>query len=473
MNLADRNAPAIPFPEAAPAALANPQLRANIRLATTTIRGKRAAVVSELDDWEALREAGRRIKDDTLARLDDVLLELEESVTRAGGVVHWARDADEANAIVAGLVRATGADEVVKVKSLTTDEIRLNEALADAGVRAIETDLAELIVQLAGERPSHLLVPAIHKNRTEIRDLFRERLGRPDLSDDPNELAEAARLHLRAAFLRARVAISGLNFAVAETGTCCVVESEGNGRMCLTLPETLITVMGIEKAIPRWDDLGVMLQLLQRSSTGERMNPYTSLWTGVRADDGPRAFHLVLLDAGRTRVLADPEGRPALRCIRCSACLNICPVYKQTGGHAYHTVYAGPIGAILQPQLSGEHGQPATLPFASSLCGACYDVCPVKIDIPRILVHERAKAVRAEPQGLEGASLRLLARVLSDRHRYEQAQRLARLVQRPAVRAGRLRWFPGPLRGWGASRELPALPKQTFREWWEARDRGA
>jgi L-lactate dehydrogenase complex protein LldF len=469
---AARDAPAVPFPKAAPEALANDQLRANIRLATTTIRAKRAAVVSELADWQELREAGRAIKEHTLRRLDEVLLELEQSVARAGGTVHWARDADEANRIVVALVRATGAEEVVKVKSLTTDEIGLNDALAAGGVRTVETDLAELIVQLAGERPSHLLVPAIHKNRTEIRDLFRVHLGRPELSDEPAELAEAARLHLRAAFLRARVAISGLNFAVAETGACCVVESEGNGRMCLTLPETLITVAGIEKVIPAWADLGVFLQLLPRSSTGERMNPYTSIWTGVHAGDGPSAFHLVLLDAGRTRVLADPEGRPALRCIRCSACLNICPVYEQTGGHAYHSVYAGPIGAILQPQLSGETGQAATLPFASSLCGACYEVCPVKIDIPRILVHERAKAVRAERQGLEGVALRRLARVFADRRRYERAQRLTRLLQRPAVRGGRVRWFVGPLKGWGASRELPALPRQTFREWWEQRERG-
>jgi L-lactate dehydrogenase complex protein LldF len=469
MSEASRSAPALPFPEAAPRALANDQLRANIRLATTTIRRKRAEVVAELADWQELREAGRAIKERTLRRLDEVLLELESSVTRAGGTVHWARDAGEANRIVVELVRATGADEVVKVKSLTTDEIGLNDALEAAGIRPVETDLAELIVQLAGERPSHLLVPAIHKNRTEIRDLFRARLGRPELSDEPAELAEAARVYLRAAFLRARVAISGANFAVAETGTCCVVESEGNGRMCLTLPETLITVMGIEKAIPSWRDLGVFLQLLPRSATGERMNPYTSFWSGVHAGDGPGAFHLVLLDAGRTRVLADPEGRPALSCIRCSACLNICPVYKQTCGHAYHTVYAGPIGAILQPQLSGETGQAATLPFASSLCGACYEVCPVMIDIPRILVHERAKAVRAERQGLEGAALRRLGWVFGDRRRYERAQQLARTLQRPAVRGGRVRWFVGPLRGWGESRELPALPRETFREWWARR----
>ena len=430
-------------------------------------------MVGEVPDWEELREAGSAIKDAALARLDDVLVELEASVTRAGGVVHWARDGAEANRIVIELVRATGAAEVVKVKSLATDEIELNDALEAAGIEPVETDLAELICQLAGERPSHLLVPAIHKNRTEIRDLFRERFGAPELSDDPAELAEAARLHLRAAFLRARVAISGANFAVAETGTICVVESEGNGRMCTTLPETLITVMGVEKAIPRWRDLEVFLQLLPRSATGERMNPYTSLWSGVTIGDGPSAFHLVLLDNGRTRALADPVGRPALRCIRCRACLNICPVYRQTGGHAYHTVYAGPIGAILQPLLSGTQGQPGTLPFASSLCGACYEVCPVKIDIPSILVHERALVVAAERQGLEGVAMRRLARIFLDRRRYEKAQRLGRVLQRPAVRRGRVRWFLGPLRGWGSSRELPALPDQTFREWWETRDRGA
>jgi L-lactate dehydrogenase complex protein LldF len=243
--------------------------------------------------------------------------------------------------------------------------------------------------------------------------------------------------------------------------------------MCTTLPDVLVTVMGIEKVIPAWRDLDVFLQLLPRSATGERMNPYTSLWTGTRADDGPRAFHLVLLDAGRTRALADPEGRPALRCIRCSACVNVCPVYRQTGGHAYHTVYAGPIGAILTPQLVGERGVAASLPFASSLCGACADVCPVRIDIPRILVHERAKAVRAAPQGLEGLALKRLAHVFLDRGRYERAQRLARLLQRPAARDGHLRWFLGPLRGWGATRDLPTVAPQTFREWWEARERGA
>ena len=472
MSAAARNARAESFAHAAPEALANAQLRSNLRAATTSIRARRAGVVAEVADWEELREAGAAIKDDALGRLAEQLVELEQAVLHAGGVVHWARDAAEANEIVTGLVRGVGADEVVKVKSLTTDEIRLDEALAAAGVTPIETDLAELIVQLAGERPSHLLVPALHKNRTEIRDLFRERLGLPGLSDDPAELAEAARLHLRAAFLRARVAISGANFAVAETGTVCVVESEGNGRMCTALPEVLITVMGIEKVIPAWRDLGVMLQLLPRSSTGERMNPYTSLWTGVREGDGPRAFHLVLLDAGRTRVLADRVGRDALRCIRCSACINVCPVYRQTGGHAYHTPYAGPIGAILAPQLEGEGGPAGSLPFASSLCGACYDVCPVRIDIPSLLVHERAKAVRHERAGAEARSLRWLGRAFSSRAGYERAQRLARRWQRLVVRDGWVRRFPpGPLAAWGRSRDLPAVPDETFREWWERRAR--
>lgn len=252
-------------------------------------------------------------------------------------MVHWAADAAEANRIVTALVQATGEDEVVKVKSMATQEIGLNEALADAGIRAYETDLAELIVQLGDDRPSHILVPAIHRGRSEIREIFRREMGewgRPapeNLTDDPRDLAEAARLHLREKFLRAKVAVSGANFAAADTGTVVVVESEGNGRMCLTLPETLITVMGIEKVLPTFADLDVFLQLLPRSSTGERMNPYTSLWTGVTEGDGPRNFHLVLLDNGRTATLADEVGRQALACIRCSACLNVCPVYERTG----------------------------------------------------------------------------------------------------------------------------------------------
>ena len=456
------------FPAAARIALRDTQLRRNLGVATTTIRERRAQAVAERPDWEELREAGRALKERVLRHLDDYLVQFEAAVENAGGRVHWARDAAEAGAVVRRLVEATGAREVVKVKSLTTDELRLNDALAAAGIDVVETDLAELICQLAGEEPSHILVPAIHKNRVEIRDLFRRELGLPDLSEEPRELAEAARRHLRRKFLEARVAISGANFAVAETGTVCVVESEGNGRFCTTLPETLITVIGIEKLVPAPEDLEVFLQLLPRSSTGERMNPYTSLWTGVTPGDGPQDFHVVLVDNGRSNVLADEVGRQTLACIRCSACLNVCPVYARTGGHAYGSVYPGPIGAILTPQLRGVSEAPS-LPYASSLCGACYEVCPVKIDIPRVLVHLRGRAVAegGAPRG-EHTAMRALAWTFADERRYERAQRLARAASRPFARDGLIARLPG-LGAWTETRDLPAVPRQTFREWWGSR----
>ena len=359
--------------------------------------------------------------------------------------MHWARDGAEANAIVAGHRARPRQREVIKVKSLATDEIGLNEALELRGIRAVETDLAELIVQLAHDTPSHILVPAIHKNRAEIRALFERTIAQgQELGDEPRAIAEAARRHLREKFLTVPVAVSGANFGVAETGTICVVESEGNGRMCTTLPEVLVTVMGIEKVLPEWRDLEVMLQLLPRSSTAERMNPYTSLWTGVRDGDGPREFHLILLDAGRTDVLADEVGRQALRCIRCSACLNVCPVYARTGGHAYESVYPGPIGAILTPQLLGLESAP-TLPWASTLCGACYEVCPVKIDIPHVLVHLRGRVVRESKRALDapsGGHGRRRARVRQPRAlRARTAAGAA--APRPAARAGRRRSAPG------------------------------
>ncbi|BDZ41387.1 iron-sulfur cluster-binding protein [Paraoerskovia sediminicola] len=463
------------FPQAARAALGNDQMRANLGHATSTIRAKRASVVGEVPDWEALRDAGAAIKTHVMAGLPDLLEELERNVTARGGVVHWARDAAEANRIVAELVRAAGVDEVVKVKSMATQEIGLNEALAEAGIAATETDLAELIVQLADDMPSHILVPAIHRNREEIRRIFLERMADApaDLTDAPRELAMAARAHLRRKFLTAKVAISGANFAVADTGTLSVVESEGNGRMCLTLPETLITVMGIEKLVPTFTDLEVFLQTLPRSSTGERMNPYTSLWTGVTPGDGPQKFHLVLLDNGRTRALADDVGRAALHCIRCSACLNVCPVYERVGGHAYGSVYPGPIGAVLTPQLTGSsgHGDPnSSLPFASTLCGACYDVCPVKIDIPSLLVHLRARVAdedrgRRVPTGW-GAAMKAASAVMSDGGRFALAEKGTVVARILAGRKGYVRHLPFPASAWTASRDLPAPAKQTFRDWW-------
>ena len=457
-----------PFPVAARAALADTQLRRNLGKATATIRAKRARVVAELPDWEGLRAAGQAIKARTLAGLDGYLEQLETAVTARGGVVHWARDATEANALIATLVQAAGASEVVKVKSMVTDEIGLNDALAAEGIAAFETDLAELIVQLGHDRPSHILVPAIHRNRAEIRDIFLHEMGDVDagLTDDPAALAEAARRHLRRKFLSASVGISGANFAVAETGTVCVVESEGNGRMCVTLPTTLITVMGIEKVIPAWADLGVFLQLLPRSSTGERMNPYTSMWTGVTPGDGPREFHLVLLDNGRTAALADPAGREVLHCIRCSACLNVCPVYERTGGHAYGSVYPGPIGAVLSPQLTGVQDN-ASLPYASSLCGACYDVCPVKINIPSLLVHLRARHVEETSRmAPEAITMAAASWVLARPGRLAAAQRASR-AGRLLGRGGRISSLPPPLAAWTRARDAPVPPRQAFRQWWQ------
>lgn len=452
------------FPAEARVALADTQLRRNLHHATRTIRTKRAGVVAEVADWEDLRLAGEAIKTFALENLDSLLAAFERNVVDAGGHVHWAADAHEANRIVTRLVEDTGVREVVKVKSMATQEIGLNEALGDAGITAHETDLAELIVQLGDDWPSHILVPAIHKNRAEIRDIFLRRIPGvdPELTDDPSALAAAARAYLRRRFLSAQVAISGANFAVAETGTLVVVESEGNGRMCLTLPDTLISVVGIEKVVASWQDLGVMLQLLPRSSTGERMNPYTSMWTGAAAGDGPRQVHVVLLDNGRSAALADRPGRDALRCIRCSACLNVCPVYERVGGHAYGSIYPGPIGAVLSPQLTGMAVN-RSLPFASSLCGACFEVCPVRIDIPSLLVDLRAQVVESHAHRTpEALSMAAASWVMGDQRRWRKAGALLRAVGP----ARRLRSLPPPLAAWTVSRDLPKPPTETFRAWW-------
>lgn len=463
------------FPTAAREALADSQLRHNLAHATGTIRAKRAKVVAEVEDWEELRLAGAAVKERALLDLDTQLVRLEETLTANGATVHWARDAAEANAIVASIAKAHAAEEVVKVKSMVTQEIGLNEALAADGIAAWETDLAELIVQLGDDLPSHILVPAIHRNRAEIREIFRSRMaaaGRPapeDLTDEPAVLAAAAREHLREKFLRAKVGVSGANFAVAETGTLVVVESEGNGRMCLTLPEVLVSVVGIEKVVSRWEDLGPMLRLLPRSSTGERMNPYTSTWSGITPGDGPQEVHVVLLDNGRTRALADEVGRQALRCIRCSACLNVCPVYERTGGHAYGSVYPGPIGAILNPLLKGvgHDDQTDSLPYASSLCGACFEVCPVRIDIPSVLVDLRAQVVDAHRGGVpkpEAAAMKGAAYVLGRSRRLSALERLTGLGMRFARRFGPTAWT--------GARDLPEAPGESFRAWWQRTNGG-
>ena len=472
----------IPFPKYAKEELKNEQLRSNLRFVTHAIRNKRARVTAELPDWQDLRNTGESVKNYVLANLPELLEQFERNFTAAGGHVHWARNASEANQIALDLIREQGVDEIIKIKSMATAETGLNEFLEENGINAIETDLAEEIVQLGHDRPSHILVPAIHRNRREIRDIFlREIEGiNPDITDEPAELAEASRNRLRNKFLNTTVAVSGTNFGIAETGTLTIVESEGNGRMCLTLPDTLITFMGIEKILPTFQDYEAFLQLLPRSSTGERMNPYTSMWTGVTPGDGPQNMHVILIDNGRTAVLADEVGRQALRCIRCSACMNVCPVYERAGGHAYGSTYPGPIGAILSPQLSGiEAAHNNSLPYASSLCGACFEVCPVKINFPEVLVHLRAKDVESkhavrEFEGNKKAPFSQMdAMVLGAKKLFtsgkmmsvaERGLPMSRLI---AGRKHKITAVPGIVGGWTEYRDIPEPPKESFRNWWK------
>jgi len=464
-----------PFREAVLPVLRNPMLRKNVAHATEVIQNKRAKLVAEKADWQQLRDAASAIRGHVLENLGFYLEQFEARCTAAGGVVHWASTADEARQIILDLLREEHATEAIKIKTMTSAEIQLNPYLEEAGIGVHETDLAEIILQLGKEEPSHIVVPALHINRSQVREIFSRTMGLKDLSDDPKELTGAARHYLREKFLRVPTAISGANFLIAETGSVAVVESEGNGRMCLTLPECMITVVGIEKVLPRFQDLEVMLQVLARSATGERMNPYTSLWTGVTPGDGPQRFHVVLLDNERSAILARPKERQTLKCIRCAACMNHCPVYRQTGGHAYGSCYPGPIGAILTPQLMRMH-HAESLPFASSLCGACYEVCPVKIDIPAVLLDLRADVVNIERKQAKRAfdlmyiGLRIANTLFARPWIFHATQRVGRIGLRLFTgKDGWIKWLPSIGGRWTENRDLRGLPDQTFHEWWAAR----
>ncbi len=464
------------FPDAAFSILQNTQLRKNVAHATDVIQAKRNALVAEKKDWQQLRTAAASIRAHVLANLATYLEQFETNCTAAGGVVHWAKDAAEARTIILAILREENATEVIKIKTMTSAEIKLNPALEDAGIAAVETDLAELILQLGDDEPSHIVAPALHVNRHQVREIFAERMNLPDLSDDPETLTNAARVYLRKKFLSVPAAICGANFLIADSGSVAIVESEGNGRMCLTLPRTLISIAGIEKVLPHFSDLQVLLQVLARSATGERMNPYTSLWSGVTPGDGPQRFHVVLLDNGRSEILARKVERQTLQCIRCAACLNTCPVYRQTGGHAYGSVYGGPIGAILTPQL--EHMQHAkSLPYASSLCAACYEVCPVKINIPEVLIELRAQVVDQERDeekrwfdlmylGMKAANF-----IFASSSRLRLAQSMGRVgLGFFTSKDGWIHRLPSLGGRWTMSRDLRAVPKQSFRQWWADRE---
>ncbi|MDQ7849034.1 MAG: LutB/LldF family L-lactate oxidation iron-sulfur protein [Armatimonadota bacterium] len=449
---------AVGFREASARAVLDPTLREAIRRVTDNLVARRAQVTAELPHFNALRDRAKRIKEHTLANLDRYLEQLEGAVHARGGHVHWARDAEEAAACVVRVCREAGARRVAKSKSMVTEEVELNRALLEAGMEPVETDLGEFVVQISGDRPSHLIAPIIHRRREDVAELFARHLGTPPDASVPI-LTAAARAHLRQTFLGADVGITGANFLVAETGTVVVVENEGNARMVTTLPRVHVAVAGIEKVVPRLADLAVFLPLLVRSATGQRLSAYVSFLTGPRRPgemDGPDAFHLVLVDNGRSRMLADPELREGLQCIRCSACLNVCPVYERAGGHAYGSVYSGPIGAVLTPALTGGRGL-LDLPFASSLCGACRDVCPLRIEIPRMLVALRARARWTAAASWERRAARMAGWLLSRPRLYRWASAAVRALE-PLVR----RVPAGPLHRWARGRDLPRLSPTPF-----------
>jgi L-lactate dehydrogenase complex protein LldF len=448
-------------------ALEDPPLQAALtRLTGTLMAGNRRGYAA-LADSDRLRDHAKRIKEHTLAHLDQYLEQLESSVQQRGGQVHWAADAAEARQAILRIARQTGCRRAVKSKSMTSEEIHLNRTLEEAGIEVTETDFGEFIIQLAGERPSHLVAPAVHHTRESIARLLSAKLGE-QLPDDARTLAMTGRRVLRDRFYHADLGISGANFAVAQTGTIVLVTNEGNGRLTTTWPRVHVALMGIEKVIPRLADLPVFLKLLARAATGQTLSVYTTLLTGPRRPgeiDGPQEFHLVILDNGRSRLLASPF-RESLQCIRCGACLNACPVYRRIGGHAYGGVYSGPIGSILTPLYDSVEENPH-LPHASSLCGACQAACPIKINIPHMLIGLRELQHQRRPSRLEQLGYRLWREVLHRPWLYRLAVRLARLALRFRTRNGWLERLPGPGRGWTAARDFPAPAARSFREMWK------
>jgi len=446
---------------------------AAVQQATSRFVNERAARVAEMPDWEQLRQNGSDIRLHTIENLDVYLTRFETAVLAAGGYVHWASTAEEARGIVVQIAKDHNVKTAVKSKSMATEEIGLNSALEAAGIQAIETDLGEFIIQLAGTGPSHIIVPAVHLKKEEIAALFSEKLG-IDAPTDPLELARIARETLREKFLSAEMGISGANFLVAETGTLVIVTNEGNGRLCTTIPDLHVAVVGIDKVIPDWESLTVFLKLLARSATGQKISTYTQFITGPRRAEGefgPKEFHLVLLDNGRSRVLKDPIGREVFKCIRCGACANVCPVYKNVGGFAYGWFISGPIGAILSPQILDTQVA-RELPFASTLCGACVDVCPVKIPIPTILRHLRRRVAQGDefagpsmPSAIK-ATAALTALALGWSWVYRLGSRLLLLINPFFRHDGWLSGMPYPLSRWTKVRPLPPFTAR-FREWWQ------
>lgn len=454
------------FLGAAAQTLADGKLQAALGRLTETLLANNRRAYAALPDSDSLRAHAKRIKEHTLAHLDHYLDQLAAAIERVGGHVHWAQDAEEARLAITDIARQSGCRRAVKSKSMTSEEIHLNPALEEAGLEVTETDLGEYILQLAGERPSHLVAPAVHHTRASIARVLSSHVGRK-LDDDPKGLAAVGRALLREKFRAADLGITGANFAVAESGTIVLVTNEGNGRLTTTCPRVHVALMGMEKVIPRLEHLPVFLKLLARAATGQTLSVYTTLITGPRRvgeRDGPEEFHLVILDNGRSRVLASPF-RESLQCIRCGACLNACPVYRRVGGHAYGGVYSGPIGSILTPLYDSVSAN-RHLPHASSLCGACQTACPVRIGIPHMLIGLRELQHHKRRGGAEGLAYRFWQEILQRPWLYRLALGVARLAMRPLAREGWVRKLPGSGSAWTAARDLPAPAPRSFREMW-------
>ncbi len=462
--------------------LADNNLQLAIYTATGRLKDKRVENVAPdvLPDYQDLRAQANAVKKHTIENLDYYLEQFERNVLAHGGKVVWCKDAGEVSGFILGLAKERRARLIVKSKSMTTEEIDLNERLEHHGLESVETDLGEYILQLAHERPYHIVAPALHKTRYDVAGIFTKNLHIPE-ETVPEKQTAIARAVLREKFLAADIGISGANFLVADSGAVCIVENEGNARLTTSAPKIHIAVAGIEKLIPRAQDLATFLKLLARSATGQALSVYTSFLSGPRrADageiDGPDEFYVVLLDNGRTRLLPDRSRRQSLYCIRCGACLNTCPVYRKIGGHSFPWVYSGPIGAIITPQFMGVGHEPG-LPFASSLCGACGEVCPVKIDIPKVLLELRSDVKKAEAREgqsrLERLAFRAFAWVMTHPRVYAMAGRMAAALA-PASDGGWIRHLPaplavGPLKAWLSQRDLPPPPVRSFRDLWRMR----
>ncbi|MBD2845627.1 iron-sulfur cluster-binding protein [Paenibacillus sp. IB182496] len=445
-------------------------LRKAVKFTTERLRLGKKNASEEHGNWDDWRERGRQIRLHTIAHLD-YYLNLFVDNARANGVhVHFADTADEAVKLSLAIAERKAAKSVVKSKSMVTEELHLNHALEGIGVEAVETDLGEYIIQLAGETPSHIIIPAIHKNRYQIAELLSKEAGET-LEPDTQVLAGFVRKKLREKFLEADIGMTGCNFAIAETGSMVLFENEGNGRMVSTVPKTQITLMGMERIIPSFEDLEVMATLLPRSATGQKLTVYMSGITGPRREvdgDGPEEMHIIIVDNGRSLQLGDPEFQELLNCIRCGACLNACPVYRHIGGHAYGGTYSGPIGAVLTPALNKNVGEWDDIANASSLCGACYEACPVKIPLHDMLVYlRRRKVERGHGNRAEGMGMKGFAAVAGNSGRMARALKLGKLGQKLVARDGGIRLKIGPLKGWNSYRVTPELPKQSFRDTWK------